>query len=105
MISKITEILKILYNYLDTLSLLQESAILHILIFFLLILIIINILSALFVNEIIQYFNIEKNFPSLSIFFKLRSQFQRYYLMLNVSLLIIVCMGAIGINILVLIVT
>lgn len=79
--NKFISYFKILYDYLDTLSLLQESAILHILIFLLLILIVINILSALFGNEIIKYFNIENKFPSLSIFFKLRSKFQQYYLM------------------------
>ena len=51
-----------LYDYLDNLSLMQESAIYHILVFLSLIFIIFNILGILFGNEIINYFNLEKNY-------------------------------------------
>jgi hypothetical protein len=88
------------YEYLDTLTLLQESALLHIFIFLALILTVLNILAVLFGNEIINYFNLENKFPSLAIFFKLRLKLKRYYLMWNVFLLFLICIVGIGINIL-----
>jgi hypothetical protein len=93
--------LKEFYEYLDKMSLLQEFAFLHILIFLVLILTVLNILAVLFGNEIIKYFNIENKYPSLSTFLKLRYKFQRYYLLWNVFLLFILCIGGIGIDLLV----
>lgn len=89
------------YEYLDSLTLLQESAFLHILLFIALLLIVLNILAALFGNEIIKYLNLEKKYPSLTTFLKLRSTFQKYYLTWNIILMCIVCFAGIGINILV----
>lgn len=93
----------VLYEYLDTLSLLQVSAFLHIIIFLILILTLVNIVASLFGNEIIKFFNLENKYPKLDKFFKLRAQFQKYYLMWNVSLMFIVCICSIGINLIVLI--
>lgn len=88
------------YDYLDSLTLLQESSLLHIIMFLVLLITVINILGVLFGNEIIKYLKLEERFPKLAIFFKLRSQFQRYYLMWNVSILFIVCIVGIGIDLL-----
>ena len=71
----------ILYDFLDSLTLLQESAFIHILIFIILLCCIINIISVFFGNEIIKYFNVENKYPSLSKFLKLRLKFQKYYLL------------------------
>jgi hypothetical protein len=68
------------YEFLDSLTLLQESAFIHILVFLVLLCIVFNILGVLFGNEMIKYFNIENKFPSLSSFLKLRAKFQKYYL-------------------------
>ncbi len=89
-----------LYEYLDTLTLLQESALLHIILFFILLTTVINILGVLFGNELLKYFNLEERYPNLAIFFKLRSKFQRYYLIWNVFILFTVCICGIGINVL-----
>ena len=91
----------ILINYLDSLTLLQEGGLFHIMIFSTILVIIFDILGIFFGNEIIKYFNIENKFPSLSNFFKLRAELQRYYLMWNITLLFVLCIGALGINILV----
>ena len=90
------------YQYLDSLSLLQESAFVHILLFFVLILTIINILAVFFGNVFIKYFDLENKFPSLAKFFKLRSMYQNYYLLWNILLLMIICLTGIGLNLLVL---
>ena len=93
--------LKVIYNYLDSLTLHQEGALFHIIIFSTILVTIFNILGIFFGNEIIKYFNIENKFPSLSNFFKLRAKLQRYYLMWNITILFVLCIGALGINILV----
>ena len=49
-----------IFQFVENLSILQHSVLLDILLFILLILTVINILSALFGNEIIKYFNLEK---------------------------------------------
>jgi hypothetical protein len=89
------------YEYLDSLSLLEESAFLHLVAFSLIIFIILNIVSTLFGNEIIQYFNLEKKYPKLSIFFRLRAKFQRYYLIWNISILLFICTLGIFMNLII----
>lgn len=91
------------YAYLDTLSILEVSALFHILIFILLFLLTFNILSAFFGNEIINYFNLENKFPKLYTFFKLRQKFQRFYLFLNIFAMFIIMLAVIAINLLILI--
>lgn len=49
-----------IFQFVENLSILQHSVLLDIFLFILLILTVINILSALFGNEIIKYFNLEK---------------------------------------------
>ena len=90
-----------LYAYLDSLSLLQESALLHIAIFITLLLTLINIFAALFANEIINYFDLENKYPSISGFLKLRAKFHKYYLTWNIFLILLLIIVAIFINILV----
>nr|YP_010170415.1 LAGLIDADG homing endonuclease [Phanerochaete carnosa]QRZ60397.1 LAGLIDADG homing endonuclease [Phanerochaete carnosa] len=91
-----------LNDYLNSISLLQESAILHVFLFLILIVTVVNILAALLGNEIIKYFNLESRFPRLAIFFRLRTTFQRYYLLWNIFVLVIICFFGIFINVLVL---
>lgn len=93
--------LDLLYGYLDSLSILQESALFNLAVFVSLILILINIFAALLGNEILNYFNIENKFPSISGFLKLRAKFQKYYIIWNLLLLSILLIGAILINILI----
>ena len=94
-----------IFQFVENLSILQHSVLLDILLFILLILTVINILSALFGNEIIKYFNLEKRFPRLSLFFKVRASLQRYYLMWNVFILMFVCLFGVCINMMVLALT
>ena len=86
------------YQFVENLSLLQHLVLLDILLFLVIILTIINIFSALFGNEIIKYFNLENRFPKLSVFFKVRSTLQKYYLIWSVFVLMFVCIFAIIIN-------
>jgi hypothetical protein len=88
------------FEYLDTLTLLQESSLFHVAVFIVIVLSLINIISVLFANEFINYFNLEKRFPKLAIFFKLRLKWQKFYLIMNFTILFIMCIFAIAINIL-----
>lgn len=92
-----------LYDYLNSLNLLELSALLHLIVLSLICLITINIISAVLGNEIINFFKLEKKFPKLSSFLKIRLKFQKYYLILNFSLLFIICIVTIVLDILVLI--
>ena len=98
--NKLVSVINRLYEYLDTLSILQESSILHILLFTVLTVTVFNILSVLFGFELIKYFKVEERMPKLAGFFRLRAQFQRYYLMWNVSILFTVCLFGIVVNLL-----
>ena len=98
--NKLVSVINKFYEHLDTLSILQESSILHILLFTVLTVTVFNILSVLFGFELIKYFKVEERMPKLAGFFRLRAQFQRYYLIWNISTLFIICLGGIGINIL-----
>ena len=69
-----------IYAFLDSLTILEETALFHILILILIMIIGFDIASVFFGNEVIKYFNLEKKYPKLTTFFKLRSQFKRYYL-------------------------
>lgn len=93
-----------LYAYLDSLSLLQESALIHILLFIIILLTLINIFAALFANEILNYFDLENKYPSISGFLKLRAKFQKYYLTWNILFLLILILAAILLNIFIIIV-
>ena len=87
-----------LYNYLDTLTVYQEAALLHFFFFLMIIHNLLNISAALFGNEIIKYFKLEEKFPRLASFFKLRAKLQKYYLMGLVIYMFILCLGGIWSN-------
>jgi hypothetical protein len=71
------------YKYLNSLNLIELSALYHIIVLALIAILSINVLSAVLGNEIINYFKLEENFPKLAAFLRLRLNFQRYYLILN----------------------
>ena len=58
-----------IYKYLDNLSLLEESALFHIIAIFFILCTITNIYSVLFANEIIKYFKLVENYPKLKKYF------------------------------------
>ena len=68
------------YNYLDTLTLSEELALIHILCAILYLFIAFEFVSIFFGNELINYFDLENKYPKLKTFFKLRATYQRYYL-------------------------
>lgn len=82
--------LKAYYDYLDSLSLLQESSLLHILIYIIILITLINLMTTLFANELIKYFELENKHRYIKQILMLRSKFQRYYFILNFSILYII---------------
>ena len=73
--------LTVLNDYFSSLSLLELSALFHILGSLLVLITAFNILSVFFSNEIIKFFNLELKYPKLAKFFHLRRIFQKYYLL------------------------
>nr|YP_010044375.1 LAGLIDADG endonuclease [Trametes versicolor]QPF23616.1 LAGLIDADG endonuclease [Trametes versicolor] len=93
---------QVYYDYLNSLTQIQEGSLIHILLFLTIFFSILNILAALLGNELIQYFNLEKKYPRLALFFRLRVKFQRYYLLWNIFYIILVCIVSVGFNLLIL---
>jgi hypothetical protein len=87
-----------LNNYLNSLSLLELSALFNSVILFLICILITNIIITLTSNELINYLKLEDRFPKLSKFLKLRLKFQKYYVILHFIFIIFVAIGAIGLN-------
>jgi len=90
------------YAFLDSLTILEESCVFHIIIFMTLTFCVINIMGALFANELIKFFKLESRFPSLAIFFYLRLKFQRYYLIYSVSTMLFFSIVGLFMNLLIL---
>jgi hypothetical protein len=74
--------LEYFYEYLNSLNLLELSALYHIIVLVVIAILSFNVLSAVLGNEIIKYFKLEENFPKLAAFLRLRLKFQKYYLTL-----------------------
>ena len=79
------------YAYLDSITMVQELAIIHILFSFLFFITAFELLSIFFGNEIINHFDLENKYPKLKIFFKIRTTYQRYYLIWCLIKLFILC--------------
>lgn len=90
-----------LYSYLDTLQLHEISALFHILLLLVILLCAMDLVLTFFVNELISYLNLENKYPRLAKFIQLRRKFQRYYILFNLSLIILFSISAIIINIIV----
>lgn len=95
--------LSILQTYLDSLGLIEVSAFFPISVLLLIMLITFNILTVFFSNEIIRYFSLKEKYPKLNSFFRLRQTYQRYYLMLNIIAMFIICLLVISLDLLILI--
>ena len=96
----IKSFIKDIYDYLDTLTQIQELSLLHTLIFIIIILNLYSILGIFFGNELIKYFDLENKLPKLAFFFKLRTKFQRYYLIWNIFASFILCILALTLDVL-----
>lgn len=92
--------LEFIYDYLDNLSIIQESSLLHIIIFCVLIISIFSIITVLFSNEIINYFKLDIRLPRLCALLTLRKKIQRYYITWHVSVMILISIIGLTMNIL-----
>jgi len=90
------------YEYLNSLNLLELSALYHIIVLVVIAILSFNVLSAVLGNEIIKYFKLEESFPKLAAFLRLRLKFQKYYITLSFSLIFLLIFASIQINLLVL---
>ena len=88
-------------KYIDNLNVLELSALLHITIIFIILILTSNLLSIYFTSEVINFFNLDKRFPKLSFYFKYRIKFQRYYILINIFLICFFCLFSIFMDLLV----
>ena len=95
--------LEYFYEYLNSLNLLELSALYHIIVLVTIASLSFNVVSAVLGNEIIKYFKLEESFPKLAVFLRLRLKFQKYYLTLSFSLIFLLIFASILIDLLVLI--
>lgn len=92
--------LKVFYDYLDSLSLIQELALINTAYMFVVTITVLNIYSVVFSNEILRIFNIEEKYPRLQKFLTLRRTYQKYYLSVYGIMFIIFTLFIGGLNIL-----
>ena len=59
---------------------------------------IISIVYTIFGDYLINRFNLEEKYPSLSKIIRLRTKFQKYYLISNITIIILMCLVQIIIN-------
>lgn len=59
---------------------------------------VISILGITYSNYLIDYFKLETKYPGIAKFIQLRKKFQQYYIMIDVSIILFVCLGMIYIN-------
>lgn len=103
--SKLLDSFSDLYKYLDSISLLQETALFNILLLLLILLSLFNIFSALFGNEVIKYFKLEERLPKLASLFRLRTNLQKYSILWSALTLFVGCIFGVIVNLILLTVT
>lgn len=74
----------------DSLTLLQESAVIHLIFSFLLIFNAFGMLAIFFGNELIKYLDLSKRYPRLTYFLEVRNKFQRFFLLWDILFLVFV---------------
>ena len=85
-------------QFLSTLNFEQTLAILHISGSIFIILSIYSILLIFLGDSLINYFNLEEKYPKIANFIKIRRKFQKYYITLNVIIILLVLLTIIYIN-------
>ena len=68
-------------NYLSSLSIEQNIALINLFGIFIIMVTLINILFIFYSNKVIDYFNLDKRYPKLAKFINLRRTFQNYYML------------------------
>nr|YP_009649296.1 hypothetical protein [Rhizopogon salebrosus]QDA23211.1 hypothetical protein [Rhizopogon salebrosus] len=88
-----------LYNIIESMSMHQKLAYLHISGSFIILLSLFSILTIFYGDYLIIKLNLENKYPKLTKFIKLRRKFQQYYILLDVIISIIILLIIIYINI------
>ena len=88
-LSEFNKYLDSYYAFLDSLTIWEEALFLILIINIIILLLLLNIISVFFGNELIKYFNMETRFPKLAKLLRLRTIYQRYYLIWNMFLIIL----------------
>jgi hypothetical protein len=87
-----------LNNFLSTLSTQQLGALGHLSLSIFILLCIISVITIIYGDYLIRYLKLEEKFPKIARFIQLRRKFEHFYLLLNLSLIIIILLYIIYIN-------
>jgi hypothetical protein len=88
-------------NYLSSLPLEKVGALGHILISIAILFSLVSIIFIFYGDSLIKYFNLENKYPKLAKFIQLRRQFQQYYFIFNISIIILSLLLIIYVNLIV----
>jgi hypothetical protein len=88
-------------NYLSSLPLEKIGALGHILISLAILFSLISIIFIFYGDSLIKYFNLENKYPKLAKFIQLRRQFQQYYFIFNITIIILSLLLIIYVNLIV----
>jgi hypothetical protein len=97
----ISNVLSYYNNFMETiqtLTLLEQTAVYHIIISFSIIIVSINILLIFYGELFIKYLKIEERFPRLAVFITLRYKFQQFHLLISICYIIIISLGLIFVD-------
>jgi hypothetical protein len=77
------------HDWMLTLSLTKQSAIIHIVNSIFILLCLSSLITVFYADSLIKYFNIEEKYPRIAKYIQLRRKFQQYYFFLNALLIIV----------------
>jgi hypothetical protein len=88
-----------LQNFFDGLNYEQNLAIVHISGSIFILFSLFTLISIFYGDKLIRFFDLENRFPKLAKFIQIRRKFQQYYLLINISLMIVILLLIIYVNI------
>jgi hypothetical protein len=77
------------HDWMLTLSLTKQSAVIHIVNSILILLCLSSLITVFYADSLIKYFKIEEKYPRIAKYIQLRRKFQQYYFFLNALLIIV----------------
>jgi hypothetical protein len=84
LIDEVKEFLKSYQEWVNSLSIIKQGAIIHILTSSIILINVISLMSVFYGDSLIKYFKIEEKYPRIAKFIQLRRKFQQYYFFISI---------------------
>jgi hypothetical protein len=94
----ITNIYSSILQHISSMSMEQQGALFHISAAIGIFLCLLTIISIIYGDMLIKYFNLEEKYPKLAKIIQLRRKFQQYYLFINTLIIIVILILIISVN-------